>query len=53
MRRQERKVDRGMKVYGHINAGNVVQNPTASIKSYWEPGYRDTPLFQRLVSGKV
>ena len=28
--------------------GNSYQNPTASIKSYWEPGYRDTPLFPRL-----
>ena len=25
--------------------GNFDQNPTASIKSYWEPGYQDTSLF--------
>ena len=46
-----------MKGYGPVNTitsfcrnkcGNFDQNPTASIKSYWEPGYRDTPLFPRL-----
>ena len=42
-----------MKGYGPVNTKtsfchddccNFVQNPTASIKSYWEPGYRDGPV---------
>ena len=45
-----------MKGYGPVNTsyffrdkcGNLDQNPTASIESYWEPGYRDAPLFARL-----
>ena len=59
MRKQVRKVGILMKGYGPVNTitsfcrdkcGNFDQNPTASIKSYWEPGYRDTPLFPRLLS---
>ena len=30
--------------------GNFDRNPTASIKSYWEPGYPDTPLFSCLLN---
>ena len=61
MRKQVRKVGILMKGYGPVNTitsfcrdkcGNFDQNPTASIKSYWEPGYRDTPLFPRLLLGK-
>ena len=57
MRKQVRKLGILMKGYGPVNTitsfcrnkcGNFDQNPTASIKSYWEPGYRDTPLFPRL-----
>ena len=31
--------------------GNSYQNPTASIRPYWEPGSRDPPLFAGVVSG--
>ena len=59
---QVRKVGIVMKGFGPVNTitsfcrdkcGNFDQNPTAGIKSYWEPGYRDTPLFPRLVVNEV
>ena len=60
MKKQVCKVGIVIKGYGPVNTitsffrhkcGNFDQNPTASIKSYWEPGSRDPPLFAGLSLG--
>ena len=32
---------------------NFDKNPTSSIKSYWEAGYQDTPLFACLTNRNI